>query len=130
LVQRQSNRHARRAWSDVTIRRLAQNLLSTLRDFGVLEGKAQKRLAPGFLPLPAFAFLARWLQRSQRSGDKRLHDPLWRVFFLPQPAVEHLFLEAHQEGLLEYHAAGRVIRVEFPEPTLKEYAHALARRAL
>jgi hypothetical protein len=119
-----------RPWSDATIRRLAQGLLSVLRDFGLLEGRAAKRLAPVYLSLPAFAFLAYLLHRRQSSGDKLLHAPAWQLFFLAQPSVEHLFLEAHQERLLEYHAAGRVIRVDFPAPTLEEYAHALARRAL
>lgn len=121
---------AERAWSEVTIRRLAQGLLSTLRDFGVLQGKATKRIAPAYLPTPTFAFLAKLLSRRLRSGDWLLHAPDWQLYFLNQTGVEHLFLEAHQERLLEYHAAGRVIRVEFPAPTLKEYAHALAQRAL
>jgi len=120
---------AQRPWSDATIRRLARGLLSTLRDFGIVQGKAQKRLAPVYLPPAAFAFIAFWLQRTQRSGDKLFHDPTWHLFFLSQTGVEQLFLEAHQERLLEYHAAGRVIRVEFPAASLKEYAHALARRA-
>lgn len=120
---------AERAWSEVTIRRLAQGLLSTLRDFGVLQGKATKRIAPAYLPTPAFAFLARLLSQRWRSGDRLLQAPDWQLYFLSQTAVEHLFLEAHQERLLEYHAAGRVIRVDFPAPTLKEYAHALASRA-
>ena len=118
------------AWSEATAARIAQGLLATLRDFGLLQGKATKRLAAAHLPLPAFALIAFLLQRTQRSGDKLLHDPAWRLFFLSQPAVERLFLEAHQERLLEYHAAGRVIRIEFPAPALEEYAHALARRAL
>lgn len=121
---------AERPWSEATIRRLAQGLLSTLRDFGVLRGKAIKQIAPVYLPLPAFAFLALLMSRELRSGDRLLHAPDWQLYFLSQPAVEHLFLEAHQERLLEYHAAGRVIRVEFPAPTLKEYAHALAQRTL
>lgn len=121
---------AERAWSDVTIRRLAQGLLSTLRDFGVLQGKATKRIAPVYMPTPAFAFLAMRLSQRLRSGERLLHAPDWQLYFLAHLDVEHLFLEAHQERLLEYHAAGRVIRVEFPEPTLKEYAHALAQRAL
>lgn len=118
------------AWSEATAERIARGLLATLRDFGLLRGKATKRLAAAHLPLPAFAFIALLLRQTQRSGDKLLHDPAWRLFFLSQPAVERLFLEAHQERLLEYHAAGRVIRIEFPAPTLEEYAHALARRPL
>ena len=75
------------------------------------------------------ALLAFLLSRTQRSGDRLLHDPAWQVFFLSEQAVEHFFFEAHQEQLLEYHAAGRVIRIAFPAATLEEYAHALTRRA-
>jgi hypothetical protein len=121
---------AQRPWSDVTIRRLAQGLLSTLRDFGILRGKATKTLELVYLARPAFAFLALLLSREQPSGEKLLHDPSWRLFFLSQPSVEHLFFETHQERLLSYQAAGRVVRVEFPTRSLEEYAHVVARRAL
>lgn len=117
-----------RPWSDVTIRRLARGLLATLRDFGILQGKTTKKIENIYLAVPAFAFLALLLSRKQPSGEKLLHDPSWQLYFLSQPAVEYLFLEAHQERLLTYQAAGRVIRVEFPTHSLEEYAHAVARR--
>lgn len=117
------------AWSQETLGRIARGIMSTLRDFSILEGQAKKRLASLYLPVTSFAFIAFLLNRTQRSGDRLLHDPSWQLFFLSDQAVEHSFLEAHQEQLLEYHAAGRVIRIEFPTPTLEEYAHALARRA-
>lgn len=121
---------AEREWSEVTIQRLAQGLLSSLRDFGVLQGKTAKRLSASYLPLPAFAFLAFWQRQRLRSGDKLLRAPLWELYALAQSDVERLFLEAHQARLLEYHAAGRVIRIEFPSASLEEYAHALASRTL
>jgi hypothetical protein len=117
------------AWSAETTNRVAQGILATLRDFGVLQGQAKKRLASLYLPVTSFALIAFLLSRTQRSGDRLLHDPSWQLFFLSDQAVEHSFFEAHQEQLLEYHAAGRVIRIEFPAQTLEEYAHALARRA-
>ena len=117
------------AWSAETTHRVARGIVATLRDFGVLQGQVKKRLASLYLPVTSFAFIAFLLNRTQRSGDRLLHDPAWQVFFLSEQAVEHFFFEAHQEQLLTYHAAGRVIRIEFPAPTLEEYAHALARRA-
>jgi len=116
-------------WTGVTTNRAARSILATLRDFHLLQGQVKKRLALLYLPVTSFAFLAFLLSRTQRSGDRLLHDPAWQVFFLSEQAVEHFFFEAHQEQLLEYHAAGRVIRIEFPAATLEEYAHALARRA-
>ena len=111
-----------RPWGRETVQRVAQGVMATLRDFGVLQGAVQKRLAPFSLPLPAFAFVAYLMYRATPSGDRLLHHPDWQPFFLSPTAVERLFIEAHQERLLEYYAAGRVVRLSFPARTPEEYA--------
>jgi len=116
-------------WNDQTIRRVAQGVMATLRDFGVLQGAVHKRIAPVYLPTPSFALVAFWLQQRERSGDLVLHSDDWKLFFLPVEGVERFFIEAHQEHLLTYHAAGSVIRIEFPAANLAEYAHVLLERA-
>ena len=115
-------------WSEITILRVAQEVLSTLRDFGILQGASHKRLAPIYLPVEAFAYLAFYLQQSQPSGEQLLNDPEWQLFFLSHDKVERFFMEAHQHHLLEYHAAGSVIRIAFPQTSLEEYAYALTQR--
>lgn len=115
-------------WSDDTTRRVAQGLLATLRDFGILEGAVKKSLSPVYLSNTAFAYVAFYLKGQQASGKQLLDDPHWRLFFLSPEAVERFFFEAHQQGLLEYHAAGHVIRIDFPATSLNEYAHALTQR--
>jgi len=117
--------HTERPWGPETTERVAQGVMATLRDFGVLQGAVNKHLAPSYLPSTSFAFIAYLLHRRERSGDRLLHDPEWRVFFLSPQAVERFFLEAHQDGLLSYHAAGQVIRIEFPAATLGDYARVL-----
>lgn len=112
-------------WSDSTIKRVAQGVMATLRDFGVLEGRAHKRLTPIYLPAPCFALIALWLQQRERSGHLVLQSDEWRLFFLPVEGVERFFIEAHQQRLLEYYAAGSVIRIEFAVETLREFAHVL-----
>jgi hypothetical protein len=118
-----------RRWGSETISRMAQGIMATLRDFGVLQGVLHKRLVAVHLPAAAFAFLTFLLYRQQPSGDAVLHSPEWRSFLLDRPAVERLFLEAHQERLLSYYAAGRVVRLEFPATTPEEYARVLTQRA-
>lgn len=115
-------------WSDSTISRVAQGLLATLRDFGLLQGASKKQIASPYLSVEAFAWIAFCLRRRQPSGEKLIHDPEWRLFLLAPQAVEYLFLEAHQQRLLEYHAAGSVIRISFPAESLKEYARVIAQR--
>jgi len=112
-------------WGDNTIMRVARNSVAALRDFGVLQGAVNKRLTPIYLPTPSFALIALWLQQRERSGHLVLQSDDWRLFFLPVEGVERFFVEAHQEHLLTYHAAGSVIRIEFPAASLTEYAYAL-----
>ena len=85
-----------------------------------------KRLAYPYLPVEAFAFLAFQLYLEGSSGERLVNHPEWRLFLLPDGTVERFFLEAHQEGLLGYYAAGPVVRLDFPARNLEEYAHVLA----
>lgn len=117
------------AWSDHTIRRVTQGVLSTLRDFGVLQGAVNKRIAPAYLSVQAFSYIAFYLKQYQPSGAKLLDLADWKLFFLPQQGVERFLLEAHQHGLLEYHVAGSVTRLTFPAATLEEYADVLAQES-
>ena len=115
-------------WSGETSRRVAQGLLSALRDFGVLQGAVRKRFAPVFVPVPAFSYVMFYLKQHQPSGTRLIEHSAWRLFFLSPEGVERFLFEAHQQGLLEYHAAGSVTRLRFPAPTLEEYAHVLVAR--
>ena len=118
-----------RAWSENTTVRVAQGLLATLRDFGVLQGAINKRIAPAYLPVTAFAYIAFYLKQHQPSGAKLLEHPDWKLFFMNREGVERFFFEANQHGLLEYHAAGTVTRLTFPASTLEEYANVLAEKS-
>lgn len=115
-------------WNGKTMLRVTQNALAALRDFGVLEGKANKHIAPVYLPLESFALIAFWLMHKLQSGNLALRSDEWRLFFLDVAGVEHQFIEAHQEGLLSYHAAGSVVRIEFPAASLQEYANGFLER--
>ncbi len=115
-------------WSENTLVRATRELLSTLRDFDILQGAVHKRLAPVYLPVEAFAYLAFYLRQRQPSGERLLDDPEWQLFFLARHAVERFFLEAHQHHLLEYRAAGSIIRITFPATSIEEYAYALTQR--
>lgn len=115
-------------WSSYTITRVVRGLLSTLRDFGVLEGAANKRIRPIYLPIEAFSYIAMVLQSDNVSGVRLLNNPEWQLFFLTTDDIENRFVEAHQRRLLEYYAAGSIIRISFPANSLEEYAYVISQR--
>jgi hypothetical protein len=115
-------------WSTPTITRIAQGLLSALRDFGVLEGAVNKKIASAYFPIESFAYVVFYLKQHQASGAKLIELPDWKLFFLTREGVERFLFEAHQRELLEYHVAGSVTRLTFPAETLEEYANVLAQR--
>ncbi|NJN66677.1 MAG: DUF1819 family protein [Chloroflexaceae bacterium] len=116
-------------WSDTTIIRVGREVMATLRDFGILEGANHKRLAAMHVPIDVFAYVAFLLYRHQPSSTHLLNHPEWQLFFLHHSMVERLLIEAHQERLLEYYAAGSLVRVAFPTDSLVEYAHVITQRA-
>jgi len=116
-------------WAEPTTRRVMHGLLSTLRDFSVLEGAVNKRIAAMYLPVEAFAYIAFVLKQGQPSGQELIGHLDWRLFFLSPEGVERFLAEAHQRGLLEWHAAGSVTRLTFPADSMEGYARVLAQRA-
>jgi hypothetical protein len=115
-------------WSKRTITRISQGVLSTLRDFGVLQGRINKKIAPVYFPIESFAYVVFYLKQRQQSGAKLIELPDWKLFFLSKEGVEQFLFEAHQRNLLEYHVAGSVTRLTFPAETFEEYANILTQR--
>jgi hypothetical protein len=112
-------------WSPTVSIKVARGLLAALRDFGILEGRARKRLANLRVPIEPFAYIAFCMQELGSYGSQITFHPDWRLFLLSVAEVEHNFLEAHQRRLLEYHAAGNTVSLTFPCASLEEYARVI-----
>lgn len=112
-------------WSPVVATKVARGLLAALRDLGHLRGSNRKFLVAPMLPPIAFAWIAAHRQSLGVRGARVLRDVAWQRFGLGERAVEHMFFECHARGHLEYHAAGSVVRLEFPVGPLENLAHVL-----
>ncbi len=116
---------AGRSWSPTVTLKVARGLLAALRDFGILEGKVRKRIAPIHLPLQSFSYIAFCLSFLGNGGTALLNHPDWGLFLLTSMTVEGLFFQAHQQGYVEFHSAGGIVRTNFPVSTHEEYADVL-----
>lgn len=115
-------------WGPQTRTRVAQGLLATLRDFGVLEGEVRgwrKRIATPHISMRGFAYVA-FRERSRNlSGRAILESPAWRRYLLTTDAVRRRLLEADRLGLLRFAEAGSIVRVDWLVKNLQEIPNAL-----
>jgi hypothetical protein len=114
-------RNVGKKWSDIVTIKTARAMLAALRDFGILEGAAKKRLAPAHLPLEAFCLIAFCLRCIVgERGDLTTHKD-WRLFLLSSESVERLLFQAHQHDWIHYQVAGGISRIEFPHQNFHAY---------
>jgi hypothetical protein len=114
------------SWSAPTRTRVAQGLLSALRDFGILEGAVRKRVAPPRLSMRGFAYAAVRERSRHHSGRALLQSPAWRCYLLTPDRVRALFLEADRLKLLRFSEAGTAIRIDWLISSLEEVPRVIA----
>lgn len=114
---------AQMTWTPTVQAKVIRGLLAALRDFGILEGRNHKKIAPPDLSPEAVALIAFLLHEHDAvSGRMLVEHEDWRLFLFTANTVERLLLEAHQIGALNYQSAGSTVRIEFPTSDFATYA--------
>ncbi|SRR6266567_3598623 len=67
-------------WSHSTREKLAGNVLSTLRDFGLLSGKASKQIVEPIVPPRVIAHLVHLLLAESIPPEQIAHHPDWQLW--------------------------------------------------
>ncbi len=116
-------------WSDSVVTRLAQNLLTALRDFGILTGAPRchrKEFALPAMTARGFAYVA-WREHEQGASSRALTTGgVWRRWLLDDTAVEALFNQSARLGVLQLSRAGSAVRVDWRVAGLAEATRAAA----
>jgi hypothetical protein len=68
------------AWSRVTREKLAGNLLSLLRDYGLLRGREQKQIVEPLIPTTVVEHLIRLLRAEGVDEDALAEHPDWHIW--------------------------------------------------
>jgi len=128
LQARPVQKFGSKRWSESVQTKVARGLLAALRDFGILEGRSKKSIAPVDFRLEACALIAFILHGRFRGGEQVLAAIEWKLYMQSRADIEKAFLEAHARKYLNYQAAGNTISIFFPADTLEDYARVIIQR--
>lgn len=101
-------------WTEPTRKRLAGDILSCLRDLGLLEGTQRKRIVRPVLPLSTAEHLLRVLIVEGRRGAEILEDPTWRIFLCSPNDVADVLTRLSQTRRIGFERAGSHIVLHTP----------------
>lgn len=116
-------------WSPSLKMRVAQGLISTLRDFGRLNGaikSPRKEIARPGISTGGFAYTAYRLHQQGESTRGLLGSPVWRRWLLDDDRVDDMMHRLASLGLLFYSVAGSTRRIDWRLNSLVEVARAAA----
>lgn len=113
-------------WGDRTRTRVVHGVLSALRDFGILEGRASKHIAPASISFTGFVYVLGRLREVLPSSHQIVSSPVWAWWLLEDRNVRGLLLEADREGLLRFADAGSSVRIDWNLDGLEEMVRAVA----
>ena len=102
-------------WTEKSRLKVANSILTALRDFGVLEGTRNKTLVRPVLPLDTVEHLLRVLITEGCRGRQVLEDPSWRLFMLGPQDVAATLAKLAQAGRIRFEKVGRTVVLETPQ---------------
>jgi hypothetical protein len=108
-------------WSPQTRLSLVSHYLSAMRDFGILEGKNQKRVHRPTVEEDLFLYILTYLRDCEKSPKAILVNEDFKLFLLSQQEVESKLLEAQKDGRIKFQKAGHIVSLELPWRSILEY---------
>jgi len=112
-------------WSYQTRKSLVTHYLSALRDFGILEGKARKKIRRPMIELKLFIYVASVLKDCGTPARNILTSDDFKLFLLSPTEVESRFAEANQKNKVKFTKSGKIVSLEFPWETTHDYIKTL-----
>jgi hypothetical protein len=108
-------------WSPQTRLSLVSHYLSAMRDFGILEGKNQKRVHRTTVEEDLFLYIVTYLRDCGNSPKAILGNDDFKLFLLSQQEVEFRLIEAQRKGGIHFQRAGHIVSLDLPWRSILEY---------
>jgi hypothetical protein len=103
-----------RKWRESTRKKLAGNVLSALRDFGLLRGVRRKGLQQPVVPPEVALHLVHLLDAEGLRGRRILEALDWRLFLWDAGDVSQALAGLAQRGQLRFERSGSTVVLEIP----------------
>lgn len=103
-------------WTDAGRRKLVRNMLSSLRDFGLLHGSRRKTLQRPVVVPEVALHLVRLLYGEGLRGRAVLEANDWRLFLWGLEDAARALGHLAQHGELRFERSGRTVILEIPGP--------------
>lgn len=104
-----------KGWYESARRKLASNVLSALRDFGLLTGIQKKALRLPIVPVEVALHVARILRDEGLSGREIVASADWRLFLWSESDVRAALVQLDRRKLVRFDFSGRTAALEIPE---------------
>jgi hypothetical protein len=98
-----------------TRKKVAGNVLSALRDFGVLKGAVRKTIEQPALTTTTAFHLCRLLYEEGFRGRQLTEAGDWRLFLLSPRDVSTTLASLARAGVIRFEQAGRTVILELPQ---------------
>jgi hypothetical protein len=117
-------------WSPQTRKKLLSNVLTVLRDFGLMAGVVRKTFEHVYLPpIIAGYILYSMKERLDKFGPLPVIEAWdWRLYFLDEGDVVNLLKELTQEGYCTFHKQGEVMSLDLKWQNLEGFVNAITRQ--
>lgn len=102
-------------WAESSRRKLASNILTSLRDFGILEGVQRKRIVRPILPLFTAEQLLRILTSEGFRGGEVLKHSTWRLFLYSEEDVADILASLSQVNRINFEKVGNTVILHTPD---------------
>ncbi len=105
--------------------RAARDLLLMAADFGLLKGKVVREFAAYHLSDESLLYVLHAMAEREPSPQRLIESHDWRMFLMATQDVECELLRLHQYRRVEYQAAGSLVQIALPYPSLLAYSRSL-----
>jgi hypothetical protein len=121
LTKESENHPELLTWSPSVYGKWQRNFFAFLRASGIMEKKPSLKIKRPVIRIEPLTFFLLGLLQSGLAPVEAIKHPLWDLYFLKEPEIESLLIEAQGRGWIYYSRAGDVVELKPRFPSLEEW---------